>query len=185
MSMNNVSLIGRLTKDIEVKKTTSGKSVASFTLAVGRKIQKEVDYIDCVAWNSSADYLCNYGKKGDLISVVGALQKRDQLYYRLSGMSAKPIENNGVSLDQEAKEMARLQKYEQIDNINFEIKILEMMIEYVDSYLEQMNKGIRVIAIEVYCNGKSLESFADSVGYTASGLARQINREIQRVMQKK
>lgn len=77
MSMNNVSLIGRLTKDIEVKKTTSGKSVASFTLAVGRKIQKEVDYIDCVAWNSSADYLGNYGKKGDSISVVGTLQKRD------------------------------------------------------------------------------------------------------------
>ena len=68
--VNSVILIGRLTKDPEIKKTSSGKSVASFTLAVNQRFNRDkTDFINCVAWEKTADYLGNYVKKGNLIAV--------------------------------------------------------------------------------------------------------------------
>ena len=79
--INNVTLIGRLTKDIELKYTSSGLAVAQFTLAVARDFasqngEKETDFINCVMWRKSAETLANYAGKGSLIGVVGRIQTR-------------------------------------------------------------------------------------------------------------
>ena len=78
--INNVILTGRLTKDADLRKTTSGKSVASFSLAVdrGRKVegQPTADYVPCVAWDKTADLLVQYCHKGSLIGVEGKIQTR-------------------------------------------------------------------------------------------------------------
>ena len=77
MSLNNVQLIGRLTKEMDVKKTTSGLSVSQFSIAVPRKGKKdETDFINCCAWRQSADFLGQYAKKGDQVLVNGHLQVR-------------------------------------------------------------------------------------------------------------
>jgi len=76
--VNSVILIGRLTKDPEIKKTSSGKSVASFTLAVNQRFNRDkTDFINCVAWEKTADYLGNYVKKGNLIAVEGRISTRN------------------------------------------------------------------------------------------------------------
>ena len=86
--MNSVNISGRLTKDPEIRKTASGKSVCSFTLAVDKKMSREqkeqakqngdptADFISCVAWNHDADYLSTYGQKGNLVEISGRLQSR-------------------------------------------------------------------------------------------------------------
>ena len=78
--INNVILTGRLTKDADLRKTTSGKSVASFSLAVdrGRKVegQPTADYVPCDAWDKAADLLAQYCHKGSLIGVEGKIQTR-------------------------------------------------------------------------------------------------------------
>ncbi len=81
MSINNVTLMGRLTKDPELKNTLSGISVTSFALAVDRKYQpkdgeKQTDFIDCVAWRSTADFVCNHFHKGSMMAVEGEIQTR-------------------------------------------------------------------------------------------------------------
>ena len=79
-SINSAVLAGRITKDPELRKTQSGKSVCSFTLACDRPKAKDgessADFISCVAWNQSADYLCTYAHIGDLIGVTGSIQTR-------------------------------------------------------------------------------------------------------------
>lgn len=73
--MNNVQLIGRLTKEVEVRKTQSGASYARFSLAVPRKFEKNAtDFINCVAWRKTADNLGLYTSKGDRIGVTGFIQ---------------------------------------------------------------------------------------------------------------
>lgn len=72
--MNRVELSGRLTKDVELRKTFSGKSVVTFTLATK---EKEAQFINCVAWNQAADYLSQYGHKGDNIILAGRIQTRE------------------------------------------------------------------------------------------------------------
>ena len=76
--MNTCAFVGRLTSNPELKTTTNGKSVSSFTLAVKRpRVADKTDFINCCAWNQSADYLCKYGSKGDLVEVSGTLQSRN------------------------------------------------------------------------------------------------------------
>lgn len=75
--MNKVVLIGRLTKDPELRRTQSGKSVATFTLAVDNHRKDEgADFPVCVAWERVADLLNQYVKKGQKIGVSGRLQTR-------------------------------------------------------------------------------------------------------------
>ena len=75
--MNSINLVGRLTADPEVKQTTSGKSVCTFTLAVNRPRVKDVtDFIHLSAWNQSAEYLASYGHKGSLVAATGVLTTR-------------------------------------------------------------------------------------------------------------
>ena len=79
--INNVTLIGRMTRDAELKQTPSGQSVAIFNLAVNRNFknsdgEREADFINCVIWGTSAENLTNWTKKGVLIAVVGRIQTR-------------------------------------------------------------------------------------------------------------
>ena len=74
--MNNVSLIGRLVKDVEVKVTGTGKKVCSFTLAIGRRGGESADFPTLVAWNKTAEILSKYTKKGDKLGVTGRIQTR-------------------------------------------------------------------------------------------------------------
>lgn len=80
MAINVVALTGRLVRDPEVKKTQSGVSVCSFSVAVERSYksgeERQTDFIDCVAWRSSADFLQKYFHKGDTIGISGRLQTR-------------------------------------------------------------------------------------------------------------
>ena len=78
--MNKVLLIGRLTKEPEIRHTQNGATVVSYTLAVNRRIQTpgqpDADFISCVAWNKTADLMEQYLHKGSLIGVEGRIQTR-------------------------------------------------------------------------------------------------------------
>ena len=75
--INRSVLVGRLTRDPELRKTQTGKSVVSFTVAIARRFNKEEsDFINCVAWNQTADFMAKYLTKGALISVEGSIQTR-------------------------------------------------------------------------------------------------------------
>lgn len=77
LNYNNVQLGGRLTAKPELKKTASGLAVCSFTIAVNRKANREeTDFINCVAWNKTAEFITKYFDKGAAIFVSGSLQVR-------------------------------------------------------------------------------------------------------------
>ena len=92
--LNNVALVGRMTKDAELRRTASGKAVASFTLAVNRGYQdaggKEADFIPVVTWNKLAESIAQYCSKGSLVSVEGSL--RDRTYQNHEGKNVYVIE---------------------------------------------------------------------------------------------
>ena len=80
--LNKIILMGRLAREPELKRTTSGTAVTSFSLAVDRDFksqsgEKETDWIDCVAWRGTAETVCKYFTKGRMMIVVGRLQIRD------------------------------------------------------------------------------------------------------------
>ena len=81
--MNKVILIGRTTKEIDLRRTTNGNAVVSFTLAVDNPFQKNeegkntVDFINCVAWNKTAEIMDRYVSKGQKIAVEGRIQTRN------------------------------------------------------------------------------------------------------------
>lgn len=75
--LNHIVLMGRLTKEPELRYTQSSTPVASFTVAVDRDYQKDqVDFIDCVAWRKTGEFVGNYFHKGQMIVVSGSLQSR-------------------------------------------------------------------------------------------------------------
>ena len=80
--INNVTLVGRLTKDVELKYTPANQAVAQFTLAVNRTFknangERESDFINCVIWRKSAENFANFVKKGALIGITGRIQTRN------------------------------------------------------------------------------------------------------------
>ena len=79
--LNSICLIGRLTKDVELRYTPSNVAVATFTLAVNRTFknengEREADFINCVMWRQQAENLANWAKKGALIGITGRIQTR-------------------------------------------------------------------------------------------------------------
>jgi single-strand DNA-binding protein len=75
--LNKIIIQGRLTKDVELRRTGTGTPVASFTLAVDRDFgDKETDFIECVAWKNTAEFMDKYFSKGRMAVVVGRLQIR-------------------------------------------------------------------------------------------------------------
>lgn len=80
--INNVVLVGRLTRDPDLRFTSNGSAVATFNLAVSRNFtnqsgERETDFINCVIWRKPAETLANYAKKGTLIGVTGRIQTRN------------------------------------------------------------------------------------------------------------
>ena len=80
--LNHIVIMGRLTRDPELRRTQSGVAVASFTLAVDRDFtgkdgEKETDFIDCVAWRGTGEFVSKYFTKGRMACVSGSLQLRN------------------------------------------------------------------------------------------------------------
>ena len=82
MALNHISIMGRITRDIELRHTGSGIACASFTIAVDRDFgknengEKETDFVDIVAWRSTAEFVSKYFNKGRMVVVSGRLQIR-------------------------------------------------------------------------------------------------------------
>lgn len=79
--MNKVILMGRLTRDVEMRQTPNGVSLARFSIAVNRRFagkdaQQTADFINCVAWRQTGEFISRYFRKGSMIAVVGSLQTR-------------------------------------------------------------------------------------------------------------
>jgi len=77
MSLNSIIIQGRLTADPELRQTQSGVSVVNFTVACNREHNKEeTDFISCIAWRQTAEFVSKYFRKGQLVLVRGSLQSR-------------------------------------------------------------------------------------------------------------
>lgn len=77
--LNNACLMGRITKELDLKTTPNGKSVLNFSIALNRSHTKEkiTDYVDIVAWGTTAQFVSKYFGKGSMIAIVGRLQSRN------------------------------------------------------------------------------------------------------------
>ena len=107
MLRNNVNLVGRLTKDIEIKKTNSGKEVTTFSLAVNDKKvndQQVSFFFNIVAWEQCARYLKQYVSKGDLIGVNGRLTTRSYQNTRGEKVTVTEVVADDVMLLNKAKQ---------------------------------------------------------------------------------
>lgn len=75
--MNKAILMGRLTRDPELRQTQGGVAVVSFSIAINRRFQKDqTDFINCVAWRQTAEFVAKWFQKGSMIAVVGSIQTR-------------------------------------------------------------------------------------------------------------
>lgn len=78
--LNKVAIMGRITRDLELKTTTNGNSVVSFSIATDRNYKENgefpTDFFEVVAWRKTAEFICNYFGKGQLIAIEGTLQTR-------------------------------------------------------------------------------------------------------------
>lgn len=112
--LNQVILLGRLTRNPELKMTTSGKEVVTFNLAVNRN-KDTADFITCVAWEKTARFISDYLKQGSLIVVQGSLQTRS--YDRKDGTKALATEVIVSNIEfAEAKQKAEPEpNYENVD----------------------------------------------------------------------
>ena len=127
--MNQVNLIGRLARDPELKYTQTGKAVASFTVAVNKGFGKdsEADFINCVAWEKTAENLANYTAKGSQVGISGRLQVRSydskegkKVY--VTEVVANFIEFIGTKSDQgqKPKQESPVDEFEAIDEEDFD-----------------------------------------------------------------
>lgn len=103
--LNIVAVMGRLARDPEMRQTTTGKSVASFTIACdrGRKDangQSVCDWLNIVAWDKTAEFVCKYFQKGSMIAVDGRLQSRSYQDKNGQNHTATEIVANNVNFGQ-------------------------------------------------------------------------------------
>lgn len=95
--MNNVVLMGRLTKDIEVRETPNGLKVTDFTIAIDRVGKDdETDFVRCTAWRQSAEYLQRYAKKGNRILLSGSIrvdswEDDDETYHEVTKVTCQTV----------------------------------------------------------------------------------------------
>ncbi len=112
--VNTVTLIGRLTKNPEVQQTQGGNSVCQFTLAVNRsKPDAPTDFIQCVAWNKTAETLCQYMAKGSLIGVVGRIQTRTYENKQGQTIYITEVLTNQIAFLESKKESNKQPQYSQ------------------------------------------------------------------------
>ena len=107
--MNNVSLVGRLTKDIEIRRTTSGKQVTTFDLAV-RRDKENTDFIPVVVWDTACEYLEKFAYKGVRIEAVGTLQMRQYQSNGKTNTVYEVIAKNVSILDDRKQEEVKQEK---------------------------------------------------------------------------
>ena len=111
--MNNVNIIGRLTKDVEVRKTSTNKSVSSFSIAVDNLATKDgektTSFFNCNAWNNVAETLSKYTRKGDRIAILGSLIQRNYDNKNGEKISVVEINVNSITLIENKKENASTQ----------------------------------------------------------------------------
>lgn len=141
MALNHITIMGRLTKDVELRRTNTGTPVASFTLAVDRDFadkqsgEKETDYIKVVAWRNTAEFVSKYFAKGRMAVVSGRLQIRswtdkdnnkrktaevvaDNVYFGDSKKDESNIGNYG-GFTTPAQTAAPAQNFEMLDEPDF------------------------------------------------------------------
>lgn len=114
--INNVVLVGRLTRDVELRYTANGTAVGSFTVALDRPFtnqngEKDTDFINCVAWRKTAETLANFTRKGSLVGVQGRIQTRN--YTNASGQKVYVTEvvcENFSMLESKAVTERRIQQ---------------------------------------------------------------------------
>lgn len=129
--INKVVLVGRLTRDPELRKTQSGTSVLSFTTAVNRKFNKdETDFINVVAWNQTADFLARFATKGSLVGIEGRIQRRSYDDKSRNKVFVTEVLAESVQLLESKAEAERRQSqggYNQFDNKqgNYEANVEE------------------------------------------------------------
>lgn len=123
MALNSIVIMGRFTKEPEIRRTQSGTAVASFTIAVDRDYQsggnKQTDFISCNAWSGTAEFVEKYFHKGSMAIVAGSLQSRQyenrdgknvtvwevntkNIYFGESKRDAEPQKPQFVELDDES-----------------------------------------------------------------------------------
>lgn len=97
--MNSCNFVGRLTADPELRRTQDGTAVCSYSLAVKRPMVKDTtDFIEFVSWRQSAEYLAQYGHKGDVVAATGTLQPRSWTDKDGNKRKAFEIVTTGVEL---------------------------------------------------------------------------------------
>ena len=137
--LNHITIMGRLTRDPELRRTASGVAVANFTLAVDRDFagkdnaEKETDFIDCVAWRSTGEFVSKYFAKGRMAVASGRLQIRewtdkdgnkrrsaevvaDNVYFADSKPAAQPDGNSYGVMQYPAAPAAPAEDYGVIDD---------------------------------------------------------------------
>nr|DAX86280.1 MAG TPA: Single strand binding protein [Caudoviricetes sp.] len=103
--LNVVAIMGRLARDPELRQTTTGKNVASFRIACDRgrrdaNGQSQADWLDVVAWDRTAEFVCKYFQKGSLIAIDGRLQTRQYQDKNGQNRTAVEIVANNVNFGQ-------------------------------------------------------------------------------------
>ena len=140
--INRVVLIGRLTRDPELRRTPQGDAVTSFTLAVNRNYtsrdgQQQADFINCVVWRKPAENVERYCSKGSLVGVEGRIQTRS--YDNSQGQKVYVVEVICDSVQfletRAARERAQSQPQMQQNNDNFyDMKTVELEKEFDNSF---------------------------------------------------
>ena len=118
--MNSINLIGNICNDVELKSTSNGKYVCSFSLAVKRPHVKDTtDFLNVVVWNQSAEYLSKYAHKGDRISVSGVLISRNYEDKNGNKRTAFEVVSNDVSVLERKKSSEEKTVSDNLQNANF------------------------------------------------------------------
>ena len=140
--INSVTLVGRMTRDPELRRTPQGDAVTSFTLAVNRNYtsrdgQQQADFINCVVWRKPAENVERYCSKGSLVGVEGRIQTRS--YDNSQGQKVYVVEVICDSVQfletRAARERAQSQPQMQQNNDNFyDMKTVELEKEFDNSF---------------------------------------------------
>ena len=139
--INRVVLVGRMTRDPELRRTNTGAAVTSFTLALNRNYNsadgQQADYINCVVWNKVAENVERYCSKGSLVGVEGRIQTRS--YDNSQGQKVYVVEVICDSVQfletRAARERAQSQPQMQQNNDNFyDMKTVELEKEFDNSF---------------------------------------------------
>lgn len=138
--MNRVVLVGRMTRDPELRRTNTGSAVTSFTLALNRNYQSadgvQADYIPCVVWNKAAENVEKYCSKGSLVGVEGRLRSRS--YDNAQGQKVYVVEvvcDSVQFLETKASRERQAQAQPQVSQDNFyDMKTVDLNKEFDNSF---------------------------------------------------